>query len=346
MVDFRDLNDTESSNGDETSSSETPIRFRDLEAAPGRIEDADQNARDKTMKALYDEACGYLHEVFEAAGDRRTFALAPGQRIVEQWVDAYPADDVLFMLAIHKDRQYDLRIDHSVNVAILAVKLGRGLGFEREELVRLGLAALLHDVGTAMIPERILKKKEPLTDDEFKILRERPKYSYRILRSLEETHGYLADLAVQVYERADGSGYPQGLKAEDIHEYAQIIGLVDFYEALIHNRPQREKYLHFSAVKKIIKTAKSCYGRRHLKALLTTFSLFPVFSYVRLNSNAIGKVIETYQDQPMRPRLKIVYDSQSRKVLTDRFVNLPENPLLYIVESVSEASLESMVPDA
>jgi hypothetical protein len=61
-----------------------------------------------------------------------------------------------------------------------------------------------------------------------------------------------------------------------------------------------------------------------------------------LNSNAIGKVIETYPDQPMRPKLKIVYDSQKRKVLTERIVVLPDNPLLNIVDSVSESEIQEL----
>jgi hypothetical protein len=117
---------------------------------------------------------------------------------------------------------------------------------------------------------------------------------------------------------------------------------VDVYEALIHVRPQREEYLHFSAVKEIIKTLKSCYPRKHLKTLLSHISIFPIFSYVRLNSDAIGKVIETYPDQPMRPRLQVVFDSQGQRVLTERIINLPENPLLYIVDSVSEEELEGI----
>jgi HD-GYP domain-containing protein (c-di-GMP phosphodiesterase class II) len=342
MVDFRDINGKPPPKRQAPQSSQSRVRFRDLETGPDRQEDADQHIRDEKRKALYEEAAAYLRQVFKAVGNQRSFDPAPALRIMEKLVEPQPIRDILFMLAIHKDHHYDVMIDHSVNVAILAVKLGNGLGLNRQQRVRLGLAALLHDVGTAMIPQRILNKKDRLTDDEFKIIRERPKYSYRILRGLDEKYHFLADLAVQVYERIDGSGYPQGLKGEDIHEFAQIIGLVDFYEALIHTRPQREKYLHFSAVKEIIKTSKSCYQRKHLKALLSIISIFPIFSYVRLNSDAIGKVIETYQDQPMRPRLQIIYDSQNRKVLTERIINLPENPLLYIVDSISEAELEGM----
>ena len=152
----------------------------------------------------------------------------------------------------------------------------------------------------------------------------------------------MIETAAQVYERIDGSGYPRGLKGDEIHEYAQIIGLLDMYEALIHSRPQRDKLTHYTAVKEVINTCKHRFQRKHLKSMLSIFTLFPIHSYVRLNSNAIGKVLETYADQPMRPRIQILYDSQRRKVLTERIVVLPDNPLLNIVGSVPESEIQGL----
>jgi HD-GYP domain-containing protein (c-di-GMP phosphodiesterase class II) len=245
-------------------------------------------------------------------------------------------------MAIHLDDPNKFLIHHSVNVAIFALKMGTNLGFNKDQQLRIAMAALMHDVGTALIPEKIIHKKDRLNQQEFQVIRERPKYSYDILRSFGDDHTYLAECALQVYERIDGSGYPQGLKGDEIHEYAQIIGLVDMYEALIHSRPQRKKLLHLAAVKDIIQTSKNCFQRKHLKTLLSIFSIFPIYSYVRLNSEAIGKVIETYPDQPMRPKLQIVYDSQKRKVLTERIINLPEHPLLHIMDSVSEEDIKEL----
>jgi HD-GYP domain-containing protein (c-di-GMP phosphodiesterase class II) len=162
------------------------------------------------------------------------------------------------------------------------------------------------------------------------------------LRSFGDHSGYLAETAAQVYERIDGSGYPRGLRGDEIHEYAQIIGLLDMYEALIHSRPQRDKVTPFTAIKEVINTSKHRFQRKHLKSLLSIFTLFPIHSYVRLNSNAIGRVIETCADQPMRPKLQILYDSQRQKVLSERIVILPDNPLLNIVDSVSESEIQEL----
>jgi len=194
----------------------------------------------------------------------------------------------------------------------------------------------------AVIPDKITYKHEKLSQQEKKILRERPNYSCKILRCLGDEFAYLAESAAQVYERIDGTGYPRALKGDEIHEYAQIIGLLDMYEALIHSRPYREKLNYFTAVKEIIDTCKNRFQRKHLKSLLSIFTAFPIYSYVRLNSNAIGKVMETYPEQPMRPKLQIIFDSQNRQVLTERIVALSDNPFLNIVDSVSEDEIQKL----
>lgn len=296
----------------------------------------------KNRKILYQKASEYLNQAFQAIRNRRSFNLEPGFQIIENIAAVDHLTDEIFLLAIHLDDRFKYAIHHSVNVAVYSVKLAANLGFDKTRQLEIGMAGLLHDVGMAVIPDKIIYKQEPLSEQEADILKQRPQYSYKILKTFGKEHAYLAECAAQVYERADGSGYPNGLKAEEINEYAQIIGLLDMYEALIHSRPRRDKMTHFSAVKEIINTCKTRFQRRHLKAILSTFTAFPVQSYVKLNSDAIGRVIETYPDQPMRPKLKIIYDSQMRKVLTDRIISLPENPLLNIIDSVPEKEIRQL----
>ncbi|MGD8667954.1 MAG: HD domain-containing phosphohydrolase, partial [Desulfobacterales bacterium] len=254
----------------------------------------------------------------------------------------HPQDPVL-RLALHQDDWQLYVVYHPVNVAVFAIKIADHLGFERNRQVEIGMAGLLHDVGMAAVPDSVLFKQGRLNDEEVKIFRQRPNLSSKILRQISPEHAYLAECAVQVYERIDGSGYPRGLKADEMHEYAQIIGLLDMYESLIHSRPQRGKRTPFAAVKEIINSSKNHFRKEHLKALLSVFTAFPIHSYVRLNSDAIGKVVETYPDQPLRPKIQIIYDSQKRKVLTEKIVALPEDPLLHIVDSISEKDIRQLV---
>ena len=340
MVDFRDLKNA--APDPKASDEKTPADIIRLSAAAGlNGSELTKEGTTDSLVSLYHYAARYMNRLFTAVKQKQTPSLEHGYQIIKEMTQFQPFPDMLFMMAIHEQKSpYGFMINHSLNVAIFSLKIASHLGFDKKSQVQLGTAALMHDVGTALIPEAILNKKGRLTETEFEAFRRRPENSYNILKSAGEQHAYLANIAHQVYERIDGSGYPQGIAGDEIHDHAQIIGLVDMYEALIHSRPQRKKMLHFSAVKEIIKTGKNAFRRQYLKALLSVFSIFPLSSLVRLNSDAVGKVIETYPSHPLRPRLRIIYDSQKRKVLTERIVNLPENPLLYIVDSVSEEDLQ------
>jgi len=298
---------------------------------------------DESRKLLYGEASKYLGEVLNALRNRKGFTLEKGFEVVQKIVAANSPQDPVLILALHHDDWRQYVTQHPVNVAVFAIKMADHLGFEKSKQVEIGMAGLLHDVGMAAVPDKILFKQSKLNGDETKIFRQRPNLSSKILGTLEPQYAYLAECAAQVYERVDGSGYPRGLKAAEIHEYAQIIGLLDMYESLIHSRPQRPKRTPFAAVKEIIGTSKKQFRKEYLKALLSIFTAFPIHSYVKLNSDAIGKVIETYPDQPLRPKIQILYDSQKRKVLTEKIVALPEDPLLHIVDSINENQIRQLV---
>jgi putative nucleotidyltransferase with HDIG domain len=318
---------------------------RDKSALPGKLllkTGPKPHAGNNDRRGLYDKSSEYLNQVLGAVKKRTSFTLEPGFQILQQMADGDHPQDELFIMAIHLDDRFKYVIHHSINVAIYALKMADDLGFDHARKLELAMAALLHDIGMAAIPDKILYKQSELSREEVDILRNRPNYSYKILRSFGDRFAYLAETASQVYERIDGSGYPRGLKGDEIHEYAQIIGLLDMYEALVHSRPQRDKLTHFTAIKEVINNCKHRFQRKHLKSLLSIFTVFPIHSYVRLNSNAIGKVIETYADQPMRPKLQILFDSQRRKVLTERIVVLPDNPLLNIVDSVPETEIQEL----
>jgi HD-GYP domain-containing protein (c-di-GMP phosphodiesterase class II) len=299
-----------------------------------------EKAREKGEN-LYGMACDYIKNVLTSVKEGRCFLLDPGFQIINEMVALQLFTDTLFLRALHDDAPHEFIVTHPVNVAIYAIKMAKHLDWSKDRQVEIGMSALLHDVGMGLIPDELLIKEDRLSDDEYLIIKERSNYACHILNNFKEDRAYLADCALHVNERLDGSGYPMGLKGDEIHEYARIIGLLDMYEALIHSRPWRERLLHFSAIKEIIKLGKNIFQKRHLRALLNIFSISPIFSYVRLNSNAIGQVIETYPGQPMRPKIRIVFDSQNRRLLVERTINLRENPFLYIVDSVSEKEVQA-----
>ena len=340
VVQFRNIEAKSQKPGNAGFRKHQQLSFAKLAADQEKKRDtACKPAAHENRTQLYEEGLEYLNQVLSAIRNQQDFSLDEGQRIVRRLAEGNPAQDPALIKALHENDRFKFILQHGVNVAIYAIKISKYLGFKPEHQIELGLAGLLHDVGTANIPDNIIYKQQKLNGQEIQLFRKRPEYSYKILRKFGYEHAYLAECAAQVHERIDGSGYPRGLKAGEIHQYAQILGLLDVYEALLHTRPHRDKLTPFAAVKEIINTSKDRFQRGHLKALLNTFTVFPLHSYVRLNSDAIGMVIETYPDQPMRPKIRIVYDSQNQKVLTDRIIDLPEDSLLHIVKSVTDEEI-------
>lgn len=131
--------------------------------------------------------------------------------------------------------------DHSVNVAEMAVGIGRRMKLPSRLLTTLRIAALLHDVGKIGVPDAILQKPGPLTDAEFEIIKTHPRQAVRILRPLR----LLADarrIILHHHERFDGGGYPQGLRGEQIPIGARILCVADSVDAMLSPRSYKAAY--------------------------------------------------------------------------------------------------------
>ena len=290
----------------------------------------------------YPRACQFVRDLCAQVKKGETPDLAPGELLAQELVEMSLEDNLpqdLLLQVLHRDGDESYLIANMVNVAACSVLVGATIGLPQENLVELGLAGLLHDIGTLRVPEEIAFKRETLSDEEWGVVRTYPYKSHAILNPLGGRYAYLAECVLHVMEKLDGSGYPQGLQGNAIHPYAQIIGLVDVYEAMTHSRPYRPKMLHFHAVKEMLKVYKHAFHRELFKALLTTFAFFPVASYVKLNSGAAGKVVQTYPEHPFRPKVAVVVDAQSKRVLVPRVIDLREQHVLYVVDAVAVETL-------
>ena len=127
---------------------------------------------------------------------------------------------------------------HSRRVTELTVRLAQALNMSDEEIMHLRRGALLHDVGKIGIPDSILQKPESLTEEEWVIMRRHPEFAYNMLYPIEYLRPAL-DIPYSHHERWDGTGYPRGLKAEEIPMVARLFAVADVWDAVTSNRPYR-----------------------------------------------------------------------------------------------------------
>ena len=136
---------------------------------------------------------------------------------------------------------------HSVNVSTYALGFGQYLKLKEEHLKVLGMAGIMHDVGKRKIPNEIINKNGKLTSQEFDLMKSHPTFGIEILTELGETNQLLLDIVEQHHEKLDGSGYPKGLKEEQIHIFSQIMSIADIFDALTTKRSYKDAMKSFEA---------------------------------------------------------------------------------------------------
>lgn len=140
---------------------------------------------------------------------------------------------------------------HENEVGLITCQIGHKLGYSEEHCQLLKWAGIVHDVGKIAIPAEILSKPGRLSPIEYKLIQTHAQMSYEILQGVEVNYP-LAEVVLQHHERLDGSGYPQGLKGDEILKDAMIIAIADVFEAMVSHRPYRAGLGYDLALKELI----------------------------------------------------------------------------------------------
>jgi HD-GYP domain-containing protein (c-di-GMP phosphodiesterase class II) len=197
---------------------------------------------------------------------------------------------------------------HSVNVAVLSLMMGVALNYTRSELYKLGLSALLHDIGKVFIDKSIIDKNGKLTPEEFEEIKKHPVLGYNYLRDKVEipTKSYLGSL--QHHEKFDGSGYPDQMKGLDISTFGRLIAISDVYDALTSDRPYRSALLASEAMEYVMGGAGSLFDPEFVFLFTRKVAAYPLGTCVRLSNGSIGIIVENYEDCCMRPKVRLIHE--------------------------------------
>lgn len=197
--------------------------------------------------------------------------------------------DVFDML--HNMRQVnDSTYAHSLNVAIISRIIGKWLHFSNEELDTLTLVGLLHDIGKTKIPDEVLNKDGKLTDEEFQMIRNHPKYGYDILKS-QPLNSHIKKAALMHHERCDGSGYPMGLTMEEIDDYALIIAIADVYDAMTAARSYRAPLCPFEVIAEFEKDGLQKYKPKYILTFLENIANAYQNNRVMLSDGTSARIV-------------------------------------------------------
>ena len=189
---------------------------------------------------------------------------------------------------------------HSVDVATMAMIVGKKHGLSDRQVYDIGISGLLHDVGKSRIPNEILNKAGKLTDEEFAVMKKHSLFGYTILKDKEAISEPIAMGVLQHHEKISGRGYPMGLPEEKIHLFAKILSVADIYDALVTERVYKKAYSQRDAVEMIMSMTGEL-DINVMKSFMESVILYPVDCIVELSNGEKAKVVANKSGYILRP---------------------------------------------
>ena len=191
---------------------------------------------------------------------------------------------------------------HSVDVATMAMIIGRQSGLAEKDIYQIGVAGLLHDVGKSQIPNEILNKEGKLTEEEFAIMKKHTLFGYQILKEKSEIPSEVVAGVLQHHEKINGKGYPLKLTENQISPYAKVLSVADIYDALVTERPYKKGFSPQDALEMIMAMTEEL-DVNYMRSFINTVILYPVDSVVTLSNGERAKVVQNTPQYPLRPKV-------------------------------------------
>lgn len=274
-------------------------RFPDLEVRP-LISHQNLGRAIRELHRTYEDAVRNCAKATLAADFEKLLSVV---RSVLDEVLGQP-DLVVHLLDIRSNDGYAYQ--HSVQVMILSILMGRRMDLSEAQLHNLGLGALLCGIGKAFIPERILNKPGPLSDEERELLNHYPRFGWELLEGYAAVWPTARIVALQHQERWNGSGYPSGLQGEEIHLFSRITAVADVHDALVSQRPWRPPLHAHEAFNRILAASGNLFDPSVVEAYRQVVTPFPVGTWLYLSTGHIGMVTGCFSDDTLRPLVRIV----------------------------------------
>ncbi|ORU93626.1 MAG: hypothetical protein A6F70_06055 [Cycloclasticus sp. symbiont of Bathymodiolus heckerae] len=228
-------------------------------------------------------------------------------------------DAHLWLMQLKKKDEYTAQ--HSLNVSMLSIVLGRHIGLAESDLRDLGLCGMMHDMGLMLIPSAILNKATELTAEEKKIRETHTTLGAELLKSSENMFHGAIETALTHHERVKGQGYPSGLKDSGVSFYSNIVSIVDTYDALTSDRGHTKAMTHLEATQVLYQKAGEQFNRPLVSKFIESLGVFPPGCYVQLSDKRIALVLEVNEESKLRPRVMAIMDCYMNPI-KERVVNL------------------------
>jgi cyclic di-GMP phosphodiesterase len=294
-----------------------------LPSAPTAFEDGVSFDQELTRaRRLIGEAKQTTRRLMDDVRLGRPINVSQVETIVERMTDSVlnSKDALVSLLRIKNRDEYTYM--HSLAVSALSISFAKHLGFADQKVKELGVGGLLHDIGKVKIPNEILNKPGPLTETEFETMKQHVTHGRCIL---EETTNISKDsicVTAHHHERLDGTGYPDGLKGDEVGEFGQMAAIIDIYDALTSERCYKKSMPPTDALKKIFEWSTNYLNRQLVERFIAHVGIYPLGTVVRMRSGHIGVVINHGERGMLYPTVRAVYDTRAAAFVQPHNIDL------------------------
>ncbi len=311
--------------GEATAVSDEETRRVDLLAA--------QRLRPKPRQLPFDEEaknaariCAKARQavmtMFQEARMGKAIEADQAQSLVEEISDSVLRNPGALISLARLKTADDYTYMHSVAVCALMIALARQLKLDEDEVRDAGMAGLLHYVGKMAIPSEILNKPGKLTDEEFAIVRAHPLEGHKILSAAQGVVDSARDVCLHHHEKMDGTGYPYRLAGEEISLLARMGAVCDVYDAITSNRPYKSGWDPAESLKKMASWGSNHFDPVVFQAFVKSVGIYPVGSFVRLESGRLGVVVDQGDRSLLKPRVRVFFSSRSQTYIASELLDL------------------------
>lgn len=232
---------------------------------------------------------------------------------------------------------------HSLNVAVLAMMLGKEIGIKAEDMKTLCQGALFHDIGKTKIDRKVLVKEGRLNKAEMDFLKMHPRYGIDILAFSEAFPKPALFIVYQHHEAVDGYGYPKGIKGNQIHLLSKLVSIANTYDNHCNKRNPADSLTPYEALSYMFSKEKSAFDEKLLSAFIKCLGIYPPGTVVQLNNGTIGMVIAVNPQDQLHPSV-LLYDPEipAKDALV---IDMQDDPDLKITQSIRPAALPLQIFD-
>ena len=255
----------------------------------------------------------------------QAFNLQEAQRAVKDCVERVVNNPNAILWLTRLKHQDEYTAEHSVNVCLLSIALGKQIDLAPYELENLGICGLMHDIGKMKVPTEILNKPGPLDPEEFAEMARHTLYAKQLLMGRSDIYPGAVDVAYSHHERLDGKGYPRGIDSTKLSLFTRIVTVADAYDAMTSDRCYKPGMSSLDAMRILNRNRGTQFDEELVRKFISMIGLYPPGYLLEMSNGEVGIILSADPGYQLKPKVIMIL-GPDKQPQPERIVNLSMAP--------------------